>query len=110
MFNAFAAPVRWSAIRASLVHTRALHSTPVAGTVTERVSEVADKVNKGVGRKLADAIETGEKVTEATKETVGSAAEKTRETVGASPNAAKKNNPGGSAQEGRDKAEKGDRK
>ena len=73
----------------SLVAARRLiHTTkPVNKTVTEKVSEVADKVssnvfdvlisriqhhqiNKKVGQGLASAIETGEKVTESAKQTM----------------------------------------
>ncbi|KAF8588439.1 hypothetical protein K439DRAFT_1240320, partial [Ramaria rubella] len=39
-------------------------------SVTEKVSEVADKVNKSVGKGLASAIDAGEAATEKTKETV----------------------------------------
>lgn len=80
-------------IRVALLSSsrRAVHSSPVAGKTTkEKVVEVADKVrslayiivigfhnagssqvNKSVGRGLASAIETGEHVTEVTKETLG---------------------------------------
>jgi hypothetical protein len=77
-------------VRASLLlTTRRLHASPIASkTATEKVSEVADKVcaralfptnhdrtgvqvNKSVGKGLASAIETGEQVTEKTKETYG---------------------------------------
>ncbi|ESK95539.1 f1 atpase assembly protein 11 [Moniliophthora roreri MCA 2997] len=52
---------------------RALHSTPVAAkTVTEKVSEVADTVNKKVGKGLASAIDKGEHAANATKETLSS--------------------------------------
>ncbi|KAH7883951.1 hypothetical protein F5I97DRAFT_1814514, partial [Phlebopus sp. FC_14] len=54
------------------LHTRLIHATPVASkTVKEKVTEVADKVNKKVGKGLADAIETGERATAKTKETLG---------------------------------------
>lgn len=74
---------------AFVARSHAFHTTPVAAkTVTEKVTEVADKVcveakqqvlehlpriqvNKSVGRGLASAIDKGEKVTEATKETIG---------------------------------------
>ncbi|KAG0699733.1 hypothetical protein DFH29DRAFT_935589 [Suillus ampliporus] len=52
-------------------YTRSIHATPAAGTVTEKVSEMADKVNKKVGRGLASAIETGERAAGKTKETLG---------------------------------------
>ncbi|KAF8979166.1 hypothetical protein BDQ17DRAFT_1265006, partial [Cyathus striatus] len=47
-------------------------------TVTEKVSEVADKVNKKVGKGLASAIETGEKATNVAKEKIGASAEETK--------------------------------
>ncbi|KAG1825538.1 uncharacterized protein BJ212DRAFT_1259490 [Suillus subaureus] len=52
-------------------YTRSIHATPAAGTVAEKASEVADKVNKKVGQGLASAIETGEKAAGKTKETLG---------------------------------------
>jgi len=62
-----------SYISRSLVAGRQLHSSPVARkTVTEKVSEVADKVNKSVGKGLAGAIDTGEKAVDSTKDTLGS--------------------------------------
>ncbi|KZP15253.1 hypothetical protein FIBSPDRAFT_833234 [Athelia psychrophila] len=55
--------------RSAGLRTRSLHSSPVAyKTVTEKVSEVADNVNKKVGKGLASAIETGEKAAHVTKE------------------------------------------
>ncbi|KAI9450507.1 hypothetical protein BJY52DRAFT_1302232 [Lactarius psammicola] len=60
------------AVRASLPTVRQLHASPAAfKTTTEKVAEVADKVNKTVGRGLASALETGEQVTEKTKQTLG---------------------------------------
>jgi len=60
--------------RSAFFSRRSLHSSPaVAKTVTEKVSEVADKVNKGLGKGLADAIDKGESVTKATKESLGAA-------------------------------------
>ncbi|KIJ68789.1 hypothetical protein HYDPIDRAFT_37223 [Hydnomerulius pinastri MD-312] len=57
-------------------YTRHIHVTSVASkSVTGKVSEVADKLNKKVGQGLASAIETGEKATEKTKETLGSSTE-----------------------------------
>ncbi|KAF5377237.1 hypothetical protein D9615_006345 [Tricholomella constricta] len=80
MFNTVVASVRSSAVRASFLNARALHSTPVAAkTVTEKVSEVADKINKNVGKGLASAIETGEQATHTAKEKLGSATEETKE-------------------------------
>jgi len=57
--------------------SRSIHSTPVAfKTVPEKVAEVADTVNKKVGKGLASAIETGEKAAHSTKETLGAAKKK----------------------------------
>ncbi|KAG1769594.1 hypothetical protein EDD22DRAFT_868379, partial [Suillus occidentalis] len=53
-------------------YSRSIHATPAASTVTGKVSEMADKVNKKVGQGLASAIETGEKAAGKTKETLGS--------------------------------------
>jgi len=67
---------------------RHIHSSPAAyKSVTEKVGEVADKVmhllpvalwyltieqvNKSVGKGLADAIDKGEKATNAAKDTIG---------------------------------------
>jgi len=47
-----------------------------AKTVKETVSEVADKVNKGLGKGLASAIDKGERATRATQETLGTAKSK----------------------------------
>ncbi|KAG2345319.1 hypothetical protein BDR05DRAFT_880646 [Suillus weaverae] len=52
-------------------YTRSIHATPAASTVTEKVSEMANKVNKKVGQGLASAIETGEKAAGKTKEALG---------------------------------------
>ncbi|KAI0719133.1 hypothetical protein C8T65DRAFT_569568 [Cerioporus squamosus] len=51
--------------------SRQFHASPSAKTITEKVAEVADKVNKKVGKGLASAIEKGEQATEATKENLG---------------------------------------
>ncbi|KAF8221778.1 hypothetical protein L208DRAFT_1414530 [Tricholoma matsutake] len=71
------------ALRTSFAPSRALHSTPVSlKSMTEKVSEVADKVNKKVGEGLASAIDAGEKATKATKatkESLGSTAAETKE-------------------------------
>ncbi|KAF9243757.1 hypothetical protein BU15DRAFT_71883 [Melanogaster broomeanus] len=61
-------------VRAMDSYTRHVHAaTPVnAKSVRDKVSEVAKKkVNKKVGEGLASAIETGEKATEKTKQTLG---------------------------------------
>ncbi|KAF8261822.1 hypothetical protein EI94DRAFT_1434377, partial [Lactarius quietus] len=51
---------------------RKLHASPAAfKSATEKAAEVADKLNKSVGKGLASAIETGEQVTEKTKQTLG---------------------------------------
>ncbi|KAF7798592.1 hypothetical protein EIP86_009814 [Pleurotus ostreatoroseus] len=50
----------------------AFHTSPVAAKgMTDTVKDVADKVNKRVGKALASGIEKGEQATEATKQTVG---------------------------------------
>jgi Skp family chaperone for outer membrane proteins len=68
------AAVRSRAIVAPVqARSRLIHSTPAAyKTVTEKVTEVADKVNKSVGKGLADAIDKGEKATHAAKDTIQS--------------------------------------
>ncbi|GJJ13936.1 hypothetical protein Clacol_008193 [Clathrus columnatus] len=48
-------------------------------TVTEKVSEVAQNLNKKVGQGLASAIETGEKATEKTKEVMGDTSKEAKE-------------------------------
>ncbi|KAG1777374.1 hypothetical protein EV702DRAFT_1268400 [Suillus placidus] len=63
-------------------YTRSIHATPAASTVTEKVSEMANKVyitahlfvlvNKKVGQGLASVIETGEKAAGKTKKALGS--------------------------------------
>ncbi|KAL6300276.1 hypothetical protein BKA93DRAFT_740836 [Sparassis latifolia] len=70
-----------STCRAAVITpARTFHSSPAAQkTVTEKVGEVAEKVNKTVGRGLASAIEKGEKATEATKHTFGSTKQKAKE-------------------------------
>ncbi|KAH8086599.1 hypothetical protein BXZ70DRAFT_546326 [Cristinia sonorae] len=51
---------------------RSFHASPLAAkTATDKVKEVAEKVNKSVGKGLASAIEKGEEATEATKQAVG---------------------------------------
>jgi len=61
---------------------RCLHVSPIVSkTTTEKAAEVADKVNKSVGRGLASAIETGEQVTEKTKENLGTTKDKTMGSV-----------------------------
>ena len=48
------------------------HTSPIAAKgMTDTVKDVADKVNKKVGKALASGIEKGEQATEATKQTVG---------------------------------------
>ncbi|KAF8845450.1 hypothetical protein BDN67DRAFT_1007304 [Paxillus ammoniavirescens] len=61
-------------------YTRFIHATPLASkSVTDKVSEVAEKVNKKVGAGLASAIETGERATEKTKETLGTSTKSAKE-------------------------------
>jgi len=68
------------ATRSLAIPSRTLHSTPVAyKTVTEKAKEMADTVNKKVGQGLASAIDSGENVAQATKETVGSASQTAKE-------------------------------
>ncbi|KAJ7275492.1 hypothetical protein B0H12DRAFT_263638 [Mycena haematopus] len=51
---------------------RAFHATPAAQkTVTEKVADAADKVNKDVGKGLASAIESGQQAAAATKNALG---------------------------------------
>ncbi|KDQ54832.1 hypothetical protein JAAARDRAFT_350738 [Jaapia argillacea MUCL 33604] len=85
--------------RANLVAVRQLHASAVTRkTVTEKVSEVAEKVNKSVGRGLAGALEKGEEATEATKQTLGAKTEETkRKAEEASTVAGQKANEAGSA-------------
>ncbi|EJD55319.1 hypothetical protein AURDEDRAFT_155555 [Auricularia subglabra TFB-10046 SS5] len=69
--------------------TRSFATTSVMQkTVTEKVAETADKVNKGVGSGLADAIEVGETATEKVKETLGVGAEKTKQAANTASSAA----------------------
>jgi len=62
------------------VRQRALFSSSAVRnkTVTEKVSEVADKVNKDVGKTLAGAIDKGEKAVESTKESLGMASKEAK--------------------------------
>ncbi|KAI6133388.1 hypothetical protein EDD16DRAFT_1531561, partial [Pisolithus croceorrhizus] len=58
--------------RPAFLYSCQIHNSQVASkTVTEKVADVADKVNKKVGKGLASAIEAGERATEKTKETIG---------------------------------------
>ncbi|KAI0067547.1 hypothetical protein BV25DRAFT_1818905 [Artomyces pyxidatus] len=77
MFQRLAITARAQASRAAFAPAaRQLHASPIAAkTATEKVSEVADKVNKSLGQGLASAIETGEKATEKTKQTLGTTKE-----------------------------------
>lgn len=62
--------------RPAFLYSCQIHDSHVASkTVTEKVADVADKVNKKVGQGLASAIEAGERATEKTKETLGSSTE-----------------------------------
>nr|GAT43638.1 predicted protein [Mycena chlorophos] len=74
---------RLAITRSVVANARPLHSTAVVQkTVTEKVSEVADNVNKGVGKKLADAIGAGQEAAAKTKETLGTATEETKKKAG----------------------------
>ncbi|KAJ2919317.1 hypothetical protein MD484_g1091, partial [Candolleomyces efflorescens] len=62
---------------------RQIHQTPIATkNVKEAVGDAAHEVNIKIGRGLASAIEKGEEVAQATKETFGSATEKTKQEAG----------------------------
>ncbi|KAF9569862.1 hypothetical protein CPC08DRAFT_756839 [Agrocybe pediades] len=64
----------------AVVGARRLHASPVARkTVTEKVTEVADKLNKGIGKGLASAIDKGEEVTQSAKETIDTASKQTKQ-------------------------------
>ncbi|KAF9786062.1 hypothetical protein BJ322DRAFT_1107929 [Thelephora terrestris] len=66
-----------STIYRSVIAARQLHASPVVGkSVTEKVTDVAGKVNKSVGKGLAGAIDSGEKVMDSTKQSLGSAKRK----------------------------------
>ncbi|KAK0466366.1 uncharacterized protein EV420DRAFT_1511258 [Desarmillaria tabescens] len=57
-----------------------LHTTSVTRkSMTEKVSDVADTVNKKLGKGLASAIEGGEKAATATKDTLSSVTNTTKE-------------------------------
>ncbi|EPQ61025.1 hypothetical protein GLOTRDRAFT_109267 [Gloeophyllum trabeum ATCC 11539] len=91
--------------RATLAGSRQLHSSPVAyKSVTEKVKEVGDKVNKSLGKGLAGAIEKGEKATEATKETLGTTAEQAKQKTSEASTVAgqKANETAAKAREGKD--------
>ncbi|KAJ3796447.1 hypothetical protein GGU11DRAFT_685790 [Lentinula aff. detonsa] len=69
---------------------RAFHASPTASkTITEKVSEVADNVNKKLGKGLASAIDKGEQATASTQDSLGmstwnlkrNAAQKTQESA-----------------------------
>ncbi|PPQ88099.1 hypothetical protein CVT25_014397 [Psilocybe cyanescens] len=62
------------------IASRQFHCSPAARkTVTEKVSELADKVNKGVGAGLASAIDKGEQATNAAKETLDATSKETKQ-------------------------------
>ncbi|EGO02828.1 hypothetical protein SERLA73DRAFT_131175 [Serpula lacrymans var. lacrymans S7.3] len=82
MFRTAAITTRVSLSRATRMYARSLHSSPgTSKSMTEKVSEVADTVNKKVGKGIASAIETGEHATHTTKEKFGSGADSTKEKV-----------------------------
>ncbi|KAF7320069.1 hypothetical protein MKEN_00791200 [Mycena kentingensis (nom. inval.)] len=63
-------------------NARSFHYTaPAHKTVTEKVSEVADTVNKKVGKGLADAIGAGQEAAAKTKETLQSTSETVKDTT-----------------------------
>ncbi|KAG6891093.1 hypothetical protein C0995_014183 [Termitomyces sp. Mi166 len=72
MFSSVPSYFRSLVFRASFSNFRAFHTTPtVSKTVTEKASDVADKVHKKVGNGVASVIEKGAQVTQSTKETMG---------------------------------------
>jgi len=80
--NALAATNSRAILASASTSLRSFHSTPLAAkTTTDKVKEVADKVNKSVGRGLAQAIEKGEEATEATKEAVGATTDKAKQSA-----------------------------
>ncbi|KAJ7770890.1 hypothetical protein DFH07DRAFT_805605 [Mycena maculata] len=95
--------------RSSVARARPFHSTPTTlKTVTEKVSEVVDTVNKKLGKGLADAIETGEQATQATKETLQSTTEQGKKKAGEASTVAgqKKNEAAAGARELKDAVQK----
>ncbi|KAJ3751008.1 hypothetical protein DFH05DRAFT_1519165 [Lentinula detonsa] len=61
---------------------RAFHASPTASkTITEKVSEVADNMNKKLGKGLASAIDKGEQATASTQDSLANAARKTQESA-----------------------------
>ncbi|KAJ6604194.1 hypothetical protein DFH09DRAFT_1121932 [Mycena vulgaris] len=91
--------------RSSIAHARPFHSTPTARkTVTEKVSDVADSVNKKLGKSLAGAIETGEDAAAATKDTLKSTTEESKKKAGEAATVAgqKKNEAAAGAREMKD--------
>ncbi|KAF7340047.1 F1 atpase assembly protein 11 [Mycena venus] len=91
--------------RSSVAYARSFHATPVPQkTVTEKVSEVADTVNKKLGKGLASAIETGQEAAASTKDTVSSTAEQGKKKAGEAATVVgqKKNEAAASARETKD--------
>ncbi|KAI0041027.1 hypothetical protein FA95DRAFT_1565808 [Auriscalpium vulgare] len=81
MFNRALLSTRTQLSRAAA--TRNLHATPVPlKSATEKVSEVADKLNKSFGKGLASAIETGEEATGKTKEVLGAKKDEAADAAG----------------------------
>ncbi|KAF9454989.1 hypothetical protein P691DRAFT_754114 [Macrolepiota fuliginosa MF-IS2] len=81
MINPVVRSARISAFRATVpTITRQFHSSLIAReTMGEKVREMGHKVNLKVGQGLASAIDTGEKVTQATKEKMEGAQEDAKE-------------------------------
>ncbi|KAJ6519379.1 hypothetical protein C8R45DRAFT_951291 [Mycena sanguinolenta] len=86
---------------------RTFHTTPAARkTLTEKVAEKADKVNKDVGKGLAGAIETGQHAAAATKNALGGTAQEGKKKAGEAATVVgqKKNEAAATAHETKDKA------
>ncbi|KAJ6574655.1 hypothetical protein B0H19DRAFT_935456 [Mycena capillaripes] len=95
--------------RTSVAHARTFHCTPSARkTITEKVAETADTVNKKLGKGLASAIETGEEAAGSVKSTVSSTAEDGKKKAGEAATVVnqKKNETAASARETKDEVYK----
>ncbi|CAL1696649.1 unnamed protein product [Somion occarium] len=89
--------------------SRAFHPSPLAAEkVTERVKEVVEKVDKTLGKKLAEGIEKTEHLREKTKDVMGKTHEKTKETAAQA--SQKANQTAAGAREGKEDVEKEFRK
>ncbi|KAJ7102382.1 hypothetical protein B0H15DRAFT_814358 [Mycena belliarum] len=91
--------------RSSVAHARPFHtSRPALKTVTEKVSDVADTVNKKLGKGLADAIGAGQDAAGATKESLKATSEQAKKKAGEAASVAgqKKNEATATAREVKD--------